>query len=85
MRWLLFFLKFLFLSFFFIVSTLNLPLSEEGNFGIVLDEYQGWAYTVGIHFGDLTGYVVKAEWFPQVDDAEEEGAIEAPRFTRVRR
>jgi hypothetical protein len=85
MRWLLFALKFFFLSFFFIVSTLNLPLSEEGNFGIVLDEYQGWAYSVGSHLGTLTGYIVKVEWLPQIEDAEKEDVIEAPRFTKVRR
>ena len=86
MRLTVFFIKFVFLAAFFIISNQNLALVDADNREIFVEEYKAWVFTVTEHVGSLTSYVVKVEWLPQtverVDEAEEK---DKPRYSQVKR
>ena len=88
MRLIVFAVKFLFLGFFFIVSTLNLPLAKEGNLNLVFTEYGDWIIDVAGEVGTLTGYIVDVRWMPDesnfdADNNQDEIVIEEPKYSRV--
>ncbi len=67
-RWAVFFIKFLLLGAFFIISNHNLALANMDDRTQFVTEYGSWIKSVADNVGSLTGYVIKVEWLPGVED-----------------
>ena len=88
MRFLVLLIKFLFLGFFFIVSTLNLPIFDNDNLNTILGEYKNWISSVGKEVGTLGSYVIKVEWLPRTEKTSQDIELEpeeGPKYSQVRR
>jgi len=88
MRITVFFIKFLLLGAFFIISNQNLALIDEGNRNLFIEEYKGWIFGIADHVGSLTGYIVEVEWLPDIIGTNRESnneVGEGPRYSRVKR
>jgi hypothetical protein len=64
MKILLFFLIFLFIGAFFIISQNNLELIKEGNLSRFVSLYSSWLISTAKNIGVLTGHIVKMDWLP---------------------
>lgn len=71
MRLAMFLVKFFFLGAFFIISNQNLALNEKGNFNIFLSSYSGWMEDLFYSGKAITGYVIKVDWMPKLENTPE--------------
>jgi len=61
------FIKFLFVSALFIVSTQNLHMGDSAERGVFVEQYSSWLRGVFDNFKSITGYVLNSEWLPSMN------------------
>lgn len=65
MKIIMFFVMFLFIGAFFIISNNALSLSQEGNMQKFLSLYKSWLFSITGNLLKTTGYMVKLDWLPK--------------------
>ncbi len=60
----MFFVFFLMIGAFFIISNNNIALIQEGNFASFVSLYSSWLEGIVTNSAQTAGYAIKLEWLP---------------------